>query len=493
MLTPSFTAVFRVNSPGCTTRLAAHLGAVLNQGDVVLLEGPVGAGKTHFARSLIQSLQDVPEDVPSPTYTLVQVYDTRGPQIWHADLYRLGTSDEIEELGLSEAFETAICLVEWPERLGARAPDTALKVTLTPDTDNETSRKVSFSGPQTHWKDKLQKMDRVWKSDAFLDASGWNGVERKILAGDASNRRYDRLKDPETGGSTVLMDAPPEKGEDIRPFVKVAEFLTGEGLSAPDILAADEENGFLLLEDLGDDLYARILQDDPTKEHELYTVATDLLAALHRSKPPNLEQYDGALMLDLASLAYEKYRGPITGTEPDRLIAFRDAFSTILENHIHGPGVIILRDYHAENLLWLPNRKGISRVGLLDFQDAMIGHPAYDLVSLLQDARRDVPQQIQSQMLAHYIDVTGVDPDPFKSAYAVLGVQRNLRILGVFGRLCTDYGKPGYVDLIPRVWGHLLSCLKHPALQPVAGMLQADLPEPTPDTLKRLKDICPTR
>lgn len=471
--------------------LAARLGAMLRAGDVICLDGPVGAGKTHFARSLIQSLQTDPEDVPSPTYTLVQVYDTPGAQIWHADLYRLGSPDEVEELGLTEAFDTAICLIEWPDRLADLSPKTALTMTLTPDPTDETRRDLRLEGAAPHWQDRIDRLDRAALADAFLARTDWRDIPRGPLAGDASNRRYDRLRDPETGQTAVLMDAPPAKGEDIRPFVTMARYLSQAGFSAPRILAEDAEHGFLLLEDLGDDLYARVLTCGGD-ETALYTAATDLLAALHRHPNPDLAPYDSDVMGDMAALAYSKYRTPILGADPARETAFRSAFDGILRRHVTGPGVVILRDYHAENLLWLPERDGTARVGLLDFQDAMIGHAAYDLVSLLQDARRDVPRAIETAMLGHYIHVTGSNPDAFGAAYAVLGVQRNLRILGVFGRLCTDYGRPSYVDLIPRVWGHLMRSLDHPALAPVADQLRADLPEPTPVTLARLKALCPT-
>jgi aminoglycoside/choline kinase family phosphotransferase len=325
--------------------------------------------------------------------------------------------------------------------------------------------------------------DRATLVRKFLSGTDWAGIEPVSLAGDASNRRYDRLI--RDGDSVVLMDAPPEKGEDVRPFVRIAQFLSENGLSAPKILHQDAENGFLLLEDLGDGLFARVAQSDPETEPQLYTAATDVLVQLHRVSPPALAPYSAEVMTKMAALAWDWYRKGISGQADAQ--AFTDAFLPILRAHAGDQTVLIQRDYHAENLLWLPDRAGVARVGLLDFQDAMTGHPAYDLVSLLKDARRDVSADLEQQMIAHYVSETGSDPAEFQSAYQVLGVQRNLRILGVFARLCLRDTKPSYVDLIPRVWRHLQNGLAHPALTPVAPLIQ-DLPEPTPENLQRLKD-----
>jgi len=330
--------------------------------------------------------------------------------------------------------------------------------------------------------------DRATLATTFLNGTAWAGALRAPLAGDASNRRYERLRHPGTGKTAVLMDAPPEKGEDVRPFITVCRYLRDLGLSAPEIHAENAEHGFLLLEDLGDDLFARVLKTDPGLEKRLYQGATDVLVALHAAEPLPLAHYGPELMADLAGLAFSKYRKGILGDEGrEDLARFRKRFEDILAETTGGRRVVCLRDYHAENLLWLPDRDGLAQVGLLDFQDAMLGHPAYDLVSMLQDIRRDVPAGIEISMLQHYIDATGVDDHAFRTAYAVLGAQRNLRILGVFARLATDYGKPHYVDLIPAVWAHLKRDLEHPALAPVADLLLAALPAPTPEALQKLK------
>lgn len=325
-------------------------------------------------------------------------------------------------------------------------------------------------------------------TEALIARTPWANATRAPLAGDASNRRYERLTDPETGRTAVLMDAPPEKGEDVRPFVRIANHLRAVGLSAPEIYAEDSEYGFLLLEDLGDDLFARLLERHPEMERTLYEAATDVLVALFDAPTIPLDSYGPALMTELAALAFTKYASGITGEpDDDRREQFERRFEDILHREVQGPKVLIQRDYHAENLIWLPDREGVKRVGLLDFQCAMLGHPAYDLVSLLQDVRRKVPAGIEMTMVNRYIKATGIDDHGFRTAYAVLGAQRNLRILGVFARLATDYGKPRYVDMIPATWAHLTRDLDHPALAPVADLLREALPPPTPENLDRLR------
>ncbi|PVA10761.1 aminoglycoside phosphotransferase [Pelagivirga sediminicola] len=330
--------------------------------------------------------------------------------------------------------------------------------------------------------------DRDALAMAFLDRTEWKGAKAAPLAGDASNRRYLRIhRGTETA---VLMDAPRERGEDVRPFVAIANYLSGIGLSAPRILAQDIDGGFLLIEDLGDDLFARIIPKIPQIEPALYQTATDVLITLHGRKPPaGLAAYDTALMTQMAALALEWYAGR---TDPALTSQFCDAMSAAIDTHVGAGEVLIQRDYHAENLLWLPDRAGPARVGLLDFQDAMSGHRAYDLVSLLQDARRDVPAPLAARMIEYYVDRTGQDRAAFDAAYHVLGAQRNLRILGVFARLCMRDGKAHYVDLIPRVWAHLMHDLDHPALADAAPLIRGALPEPTRQLLEEMKNRCQT-
>lgn len=332
--------------------------------------------------------------------------------------------------------------------------------------------------------------ERTILATAFLARNGWSDAARTPLAGDASSRRYERLRHRDLGAA-ILMDAPPERGEDVRPFIAIADHLLGLGLSPPRILARDEDNGLLLLEDLDDALFARVVQASPELEMPLYEAATDMLLELHRSAPPEwLLPYDSEIMTDMAALAFDWYLGHGAAPDPQARRRFMAAFRLLLAQHPAAPPVLIQRDFHSENLLWLPGRKGAARVGLLDFQDAMAGHAAYDLVSLLQDARRDVPPETETAMIARYLDGSGKDRDDFDAAYHLFGAQRNLRILGVFARLCLRDGKAHYVDLIPRVWGLLQRDLDHPALAPVTAMLRDALPAPDALLLNRLKEKC---
>ncbi|WP_175498548.1 phosphotransferase [Sulfitobacter marinus] len=329
-------------------------------------------------------------------------------------------------------------------------------------------------------------MDRIAASQEFVKAAGWGTARKSLLAGDASNRRYDRLTASD-GSTAVFMDAPPNKGEEVSPFVRIAKYLIQNGLSAPRILAQDPENGFLLIEDLGDDLFARLMIQQPDMCRPLYTAATDMLVSLHKAEPLELPICDSDWLVRMTDLVFDLYANNGAGfARFDRL--FRP-MARLLD---HTPRVVILRDFHAENLLWLPERKGIARVGVLDFQDALLGHPAYDLVSILQDARRDVAPEIEAEMIARYIANTRTDANDFQAAYALLGTQRNLRILGIFARLCLRDGKAHYVDFIPRVWGYLQRNLKHPNLAELAQFLTETLPYPSPDFLEDLKARCAT-
>jgi len=332
--------------------------------------------------------------------------------------------------------------------------------------------------------------DRATLLTDFLITTGWGDATRVTIAGDASNRRYERLSKPDNS-TLILMDAPAEKGEDVRPFIAIAEHLRGIGLSAPAILHRDVANGFLLIEDLGDDLFKQVIARDPALEKPLYAASVDVLSVLHAAPLPPLAAYDTATMTSFAARAYEWYLFGLTGAQntPEQA-QFEKLMANLLAPLETAPQVLIQRDYHAENLLWLPERDGPARVGLLDFQDAMRGHAAYDLVSILQDARRDVPPEIETAMIDRYLTQNPQDGDAFSAAYAVLGVQRNLRIVGAFARLCIVAGKPRYVDLIPRVWEFVERNLAHPALAPIAPHIRATLPPPTPDALATLKSKC---
>jgi len=298
----------------------------------------------------------------------------------------------------------------------------------------------------------------------FLARSGWAGARVEPLAGDASFRRYFRVVDGRR--SAVLMDAPPAH-EDVRPFVAVAEWLHSVGLSAPEILARDIEHGLLLLGDFGDWRLREFLDSDPTRERELYELATDVLVHLH-SNPPMAGLPPHGLQQWLEELAlFTDWYCPALHLAVD-VDAFRKAWTEVLEP-VAGDGlgpVTVLRDYHAENVMLVRGRDGVRHFGLLDFQDALVGHPAYDLASVLEDARRDVSPEIERAMIDRYIAATG-NAEEFERSYWVLAAQRNTRILGVFTRLWKRDNKPHYTAFQPRMWGLLERDLARPELEPV--------------------------
>ncbi|MBU3078348.1 aminoglycoside phosphotransferase family protein [Sphingomonas quercus] len=297
-------------------------------------------------------------------------------------------------------------------------------------------------------------------ASGFLQSCGWGGATVAPLAGDASFRRYFRIAD--AGRAAVLMDAPPPE-EDVRPFLAVAEHLRRHGFHPPAILGADEDAGFLLLEDFGDTLMRDAVAADPGGEHAVYAAAIDLLKSLHRCPPADLPPYDRAVVQRETGL-FTQWYAPAVGLAVDEA-GYQAAWDAVFAGLDAVSPVTVLRDYHAENIMLL----GDGALGLLDFQDALAGHPAYDLVSLLQDARRDVAPALEMAMLARY---GGID----RAAYAAWGAQRNAKILGIFTRLWKRDGKPRYLSYQPRVWRYLEHDLMHPALAPVRDWFDRNVP-----------------
>ncbi len=341
--------------------------------------------------------------------------------------------------------------------------------------------------------------ERETEITEFLRRIGWDDARRQALADDAGYRSYQRLTGPR--GKAMLMNAPPGGDQlrspqaaaynavahlatDCRPFVGVANHLRGLGLSAPEILAADLPRGLLLLEDLGDDLYARAISAG-ADEMQLYAAAIDVLLALHAADAPRalpdgdggmhvLSHYDAGAQEAEVLLLCEWYAPVVTGRALSA--AARDDYVALWRHYfaLTQPAmpVLVLRDYHAQNLFWLPERTGVARTGLIDFQDGLLGSPAYDLVSLLEDARRDVAPALAAAMLARYCagaraSAPAFDETAFRTAYAVAGAQRNCKILGIFARLAKRDNKPAYLKLIPRVRACLRQDLQHPAFAPL--------------------------
>lgn len=312
--------------------------------------------------------------------------------------------------------------------------------------------------------------ERAELVEAFLADSPWRNWSRTALAGDASARRYLRLTDQEQ--TVILMDAAPQNGEDTKPFAQIASLLHAKSLCAPDILAHDPVAGLMVLSDLGEDDFARWLADQPADAPKLYRAATDVLIRLQEIEPPEdltwMTPAVGADMIGIIGTHYAK------GPTQDLCAEMERALTRLAP----APTTLALRDYHAENLIWRADRSGTDRVGLLDFQDAFIAPAGYDLASLLRDARRDVPQSIVDDCIAYYATRTNVDTD-FPAAVACLGVQRNLRIMGVFARLATEQGKTRYLRFMPRVWSHIVQDLENPALADLRQAVRDTIPAPT--------------
>ena len=306
---------------------------------------------------------------------------------------------------------------------------------------------------------------------AFLADAGWGGAAIAPLAGDASFRRYFRVVDG--GRRAVLMDAPPPH-EDPRPFIAIAEQLLANGFAAPRIFARDLDRGLVLIEDFGDQRIKEHLDAMPGAELATYRRAVDLLADLHRLPAAQVPPYDRAVYQREAGL-FTEWFCPAAGiaVDGDAYVAAWDAVLPLVERSA-SPVVTVLRDYHAENIM-LIDGDAPHGLGLLDFQDALAGHPAYDLVSLLQDARREVPVGVEAAMLDHYRTIAS-PPDDFDAAYAVLGAQRNAKIIGIFTRLWKRDGKTRYLSFLPRMWTLLERDLAHPALRPVADWFAANVP-----------------
>ena len=308
----------------------------------------------------------------------------------------------------------------------------------------------------------------------FLARHGWTEAQILPLAGDASFRRYFRVLAGDR--RAVLMDAPPPH-EDPQPFMAMANWLEGVGLTAPRVLAADLERGLLLLDDLGDTQMRQAVESDPAAERNLYETAVDVLVHLHDHPPmPGLTPH--GLQEWLAELRlFPDWYVPAVGLAPIDVDGWDAAWRQVLER-VAGDGlspVTVLRDYHAENVMLLDDGCGIRSFGLIDFQDAVAGHPAYDLASILEDARRDVPPQLERAMIDRYREKSAAD-ERFEPAYWALAAQRNTRILGVFTRLWKRDNKPHYKGFQPRMWGLLERDLERPELAPVRGWFDANVP-----------------
>ena len=487
-----------------THRLMEDVAALIEPGDFITLSGDLGAGKTTFARALIRYLAgDETIEVPSPTFTLTQSYPLPRFTLVHADLYRLTGPDELAELGFEDADETAVTLLEWPDRAAGVLPADRLDIALTLSPEQgPTFRNACVTG----YGRMAGRAERIAVIRNFLDGCGFGTAERRRIQGDASTRIYERLT--RDNATYILMnspkrpDGPPVRdgkpysaiahlAEDVTPFIAMAQGLRAHGFSAPAIFASDRAAGLLLIEDLGEDFL--VAGTPPAPIEARYAVAVDLLAELHREQLPptlpvepgidyTLPPYDMEALLIEAELLLDwflpKLEARISDAKRDRFLSlWHDA----LEPIIAAPATWVLRDFHSPNLLWLSEREGTMCIGLLDFQDAVLGNPAYDLASLLQDARVTVPELMEIALLSRYTrarltaDRT-FDAPAFARAYATLGAQRASKVLGIFARLDRRDGKPQYLRHMPRVWSYLQRSLAHPDLAELHHWYRTNVP-----------------
>ncbi|MGJ5175145.1 tRNA (adenosine(37)-N6)-threonylcarbamoyltransferase complex ATPase subunit type 1 TsaE [Bradyrhizobium oligotrophicum] len=493
-----------------TAALMADLALLIGPGVLITLTGDLGAGKTAAARAMIRYLADEPElDVPSPTFTLAQSYDLPSFQLVHADLYRISDASELEEIGLSPLPEATVVLIEWPERAGDALPIDRIDIALRHDpAEGDTARSAVITGTGT----AAAIVARLKALRDFLAEAGHTRSRRERMAGDASTRSYARLhkgervhilmNSPKRPDGPAIYNGKPYSGavhlaEDVRPFVAIAGALRARGISAPKINDADLDHGFLITEDLGRE---GVIEGDPARPIvERYEAATDLLAALHAQDVPSVlplapqvnytvPTFDVDAMLIEIGLMLEWYL-PDRGVQPSQLQRaeflelWREMLAAPLATKPTSKATWVIRDYHSPNLLWLPARDGIARVGVIDFQDAVMGPPAYDVVSLAQDARIDVPADVEQALLQRYVAVrraarTDFDADEFIAHYAIMSAQRNTRLLGTFARLNRRDGKPHYLKHQPRIWDYLHRSLTHTALDPIRDWYAANVPPP---------------
>ncbi len=493
-----------ISDEPATAALALFVSHMVQADDLVTLSGDLGAGKTAFARTLIRALAEEPSlEVPSPTFTLMQVYQTPAFPIVHADLYRLRGPEDMAQLGWDEAAEGALVLVEWADRAGDELPPDRLDISFSLDISRgDQARRIKLTG----YGALAPRVERARAIHDVLVSAGWADAERSFMQGDASARAYERLRKP-GGERGILMISPPRPdgppvrfgkpysaiarlAENVTPFVAVGKALQAQQLSAPDIYTCDLNTGIAILEDLG----GEGVVDDNGPIAERYTVAMSVLASLHARHLPEtlfvnntttykLPLYDMDALTIEVELLLEWYlpayaeKSISSGAQASFVNLWKGLFAATLSR----PTTWTLRDYHSPNLIWLPQREDLRRIGIIDFQDCALGNPAYDVVSLAQDARVQVNDELELRLLSHYARArrgwdSAFDMRAFAHDYAVLGAQRATKILGIFARLHKRDGKPQYLAHLPRVEAYLAKDLAHPALAELRTWYETCLP-----------------
>ncbi len=500
-------AIWRLEAENeaATAALAGEIAGLLKSGDVVTLAGDLGVGKTTFARAVIRAIAKDPElEAPSPSFTLMQIYEGAFGKIVHADFYRIEAVGDVAEIGWEEAGEDAILLVEWAERARELFTGDRLDIRLSfAEYERRDVRLITMSGYGAF----APRLSSFKSMREFLRGAGWADARRTFLQGDASSRAYETLEKP-SGETAILMISPPKPdgppirygksysaiarlAESVKAFVAIDEGLIEQGFSAPKIYAQDLDAGLLILEDLG--RIGVVDENGPIPERYLEAVAA--LAQLHARKLPDqitlrddgvyrIPPYDLDALLIEVELLIDWYVSHIARTlvASGARAVFVNLWRKALAEVAAATPTWTLRDYHSPNLLWLPEREGIRRLGLIDFQDCVLGHPAYDVVSLTQDARVTVPEELEMKLIAHYARMRRerdhrFDMGGFVRAYAVLGAQRATKIMGIFARLDLRDGKPHYLSHLPRVEQYLKKSLRHPALKDMKNWYETNLPD----------------
>ncbi|HVZ05728.1 tRNA (adenosine(37)-N6)-threonylcarbamoyltransferase complex ATPase subunit type 1 TsaE [Hyphomicrobium sp.] len=499
--------LFRDLTESDVVRLADEIAFFLQPGDTLCLEGDLGTGKSTFARALIRTLSNDPAlDVPSPTFTLTQSYEATRFEIAHFDLYRLTDPSELDELGLEAALARGIAVIEWPSHGGGRIPAEHLALNLS-EGRAEHLRTIELSASPGF----IDRLERFAAIREFLASAGWGASDIRViyLQGDASPRRYARLTKPD-GAHALLVDSPRRPdgppirdgkpysaiahlAEDVTAFVAIGDALRKAGISTPEIFAQDLDRGLLIIEDFGDKVFGSEIVSGADQKL-LWQRATDSVVALQSTPPPQrmalsdgttfiLPQADEAVLDIETQLLLDWYWPAIYGKPAPQ--SARDEFTSewhsVFSRVLQQPPAWLLRDYHSPNLIALDERTSPRDVGIIDFQDAMSGPAAYDLVSLLQDARVTVPVRLEKDLLDRYIAAmkkrdTAFDETEFLFCYAALGAQRNTKILGIFARLAMRDGKRRYLAHLPRIWGYLERDLAHEGLQALRAWYDRNLP-----------------
>ena len=487
-----------------TEALGQRLSLWVRPGMVILLEGDLGAGKSTLARAFIRRLmkEDEISDVPSPTFSLIQTYDDTRVPVFHADLYRLNAVADVEELGLEGLLATHAGLIEWPQKLPRVPGPDVLTVSLSGRGPMRVA-KLSASGG---WAMALQRDAALGD---FLARTEHAASERFFFEGDASSRRYERLVSA-SGEMCLLMDMPQRPdgpvvkygkpysaiahlAENITAVVAVNSHLVSLGYSAPRVLQSDLASGFGLIEPLGFNVYGKMMLDGFDMREPLETAAAVLADMATKDWPRHPMAVDGVthkvhdydlqaqlMEVDLLPSWFIPHARGIEASD-DQKQEFAEIWTSLLALAQPDKAQWTIRDYHSPNLLWIPDRVGLKRVGIIDSQDAVMGHPAYDLASMGQDARVDIAPQMEDHIISHYCALRqrqgGFNSADFMTAYAVLGAQRSTKILGIFARLNKRDGKPGYLRHMPRVARYLARNLQHPALAPLMAWYVKHLPE----------------